>query len=192
MHKEILRAASPITDLNLQWSGLSINEGDYAEICSFVSPLDKDKELNDMFLSIYNVNLPSPGKIIHYEEGSIFWVSPSQWFISSKNHNPLFDLEITDKFKQLPIVTMQTDGWISINLKGSACLAVLERLVKLNLNDYEFPPGSATRTGCSHMTIFLQRPNQETHFIILGARSYTQSLIHALVQTADNVLGERK
>ncbi len=192
MHKELLKATSPITGLSLQWSGFSINEGGYAEICSFVSPLNKDKELNDMFLSIYNVSLPSPGKIIPYDEGSVFWVSPSQWFISSKNNNPLFDREIADKFKKIPIVTMQTDGWISIDLKGSACLAVLERLVKLNLNDCEFPPGSATRTGCSHMTIFLQKPNQETHFIVLGARSYAQSLIHALIQTADNVLGERK
>ncbi|MEC9415936.1 MAG: hypothetical protein VYC67_05005 [Pseudomonadota bacterium] len=192
MHRESLRITSTIADLNLQWSGFSITEGDYAEICSFSSPLNKDKQLNEMFLNIYNVSLPSPGKIAHYEGGSIFWSSPSQWFISSKNHNPFFDRDIVDKFMQLPIVTLQTDGWVSMNLKGSACLTVLERLVKLNLNDSEFPPGSSTRTGCSHMTIFLQRPNQETDFIVLGARSYAQSLLHALVKTADNVLGERK
>ena len=188
MDKKKLNNALPIDHLNLQWPELSITQSSFKEICSINASLNKESELNELFKKEYNVSLPAPGKMINYSTGSVFWVSPAQWFVTSNECNPYFDQQLAKKFNTVSTVTLQTDAWISIKIEGKASLDVLERLVKIDLNDHNFPTGSATRTGCSHMTIFLQKPYQEECFLIFGARSYAQSLVHTITQAAENVL----
>ena len=190
--KRKLDTLLPIDQLDLHWSDLSITQDVFKEICSINAPLNHELALNEVFIEEFGLSLPEPGKMINYSKGSIFWVSPAQWFITSNECNPYFDQQLATQLKNIPSVTLQTDGWISLKIKGKASLNVLERLVKLNLNDRYFPTGSATRTGCSHMTIFLQKPPQKNYFIMIGARSYSKSLIHAVNQAAENVLGKRE
>jgi sarcosine oxidase subunit gamma len=189
--KEKLNSALTLDHLNLQWPTLSITQSSFKEICSINASLDKQLDLNERFKEEYGISLPAPGKMVNHSTGSVFWVSPSQWFVTSNECNPYFDQLLTKKFNEVSTVTLQTDAWISIKIEGPASLDVLERLIKIDLSERNFPSGSATRTGCSHMTIFIQKPHQEDCFIILGARSYAKSLVHTINQVAENILGNK-
>ena len=188
-----LTVKSPLESKRLQWQGLDIYESLPAEICSISSNLGQSKRLQETFKQCFDVDLPFPGKLKHYKDGSIFWTGQEQWFIESINSpNPYFDLDMAKILNGSATITLQTDAWISLDLKGDAVLSVLERLIKVNLDPINFPPESAIRTNLAHMNVFIQRPNQDTRFKILGARSYAKSLLHSLIQAADNVLGQKK
>ena len=188
-----LTAKSPLDSKRLQWQGLDIYESLPVEICSISSNLGQSKRLHETFKQCFDVDLPFPGKLKKYKDGSIFWTGQEQWFIESINSsNPYFDLDMAKVLNGSATITLQTDAWISLDLKGDAALSVLERLIKVDLSPVNFPPGSAIRTSLAHMNVFIQRPNQDIRFKILGPRSYAKSLLHSLVQAADNVLGQKK
>ena len=191
--KFTLTAMSPLASKRLQWQGLDIYESLPVEICSISSNLGQSKRLQETFKQYFNVDLPFPGKLKHYKDGSIFWTGQEQWFIESINNpNPYFDRDMAKILNGSATTTLQTDAWISLDLKGNAGLSGLARLIKGDLSPVNFPPESAIRTNLAHMHVFIQRPNQDTRFKILGARSYAKSLLHSLVQVADNVLEQKK
>ena len=191
--KFTLTAMSPLDGKRLQWQGLNIYESLPVEICSISSNLDQSKRLHETFKQCFEVDLPIPGKLKKYKDGSIFCTGQEQWFIESiNNSNPYFDLDMAKELNGSATTTLQTDAWVSLDLEGDAALSVLERLIKVDLNPVNFLPGSAIRTNLAHMNVFIQRPNQDIRFKILGARSYAKSLLHSLVQVADNILEQKK
>jgi len=191
--KFTLTAMSPLASKRLQWQGLDIYESLPVEICSISSNLGQSKRLHKTFKQCFDIDLPFPGKLKKYKDGTIFWTGQEQWFIESINSSgPYFDLDMAKILNGSATITLQTDAWVSINIEGDAALSVLERLIKFDLSPVNFPPGSAIRTSLAHMNIFIQRPNQDIKFKILGARSYAKSLLHSLAQVADNVLEQKK
>lgn len=127
------------------------------------------------------LHLPGPGGWIEDAQGSAFWIAPHQWMIEVPDGAGT-DLE-RDLRAAVPdaAVTDQTDGWVVLEISSDAgprpLERVLEKLVNLDLD--RFGPGSATRTGVDHMSVFVIR-RSATAVAVLGMRSAAGSLWHAV------------
>ncbi len=184
-----LIAKLPISNFSLKWEGLNVSHGEYSEICSISIRTKEVQALNSALKTEFKVSLPEPNRMLRHDSGCIFWFSRSQWFITSDSVNPYFDKDLIKIFKGQPSITLQTDGWTPILLVGEKCKLLLERLVKINLCEQNFPKGSSTRTVCSHINIILQRPFEVNKYMILVERSYAKSLLDNIYEAGVNFIG---
>lgn len=137
------------------------------------------------------LTLPGPGAWAEGEEVAAFWIAPGQWMVEVKDSADA-DLE-RDLKMALPhaAVTGQTDGWVVLEVTSEAGPRPLDRILEklVNLDQSRFGPGSATRTGIEHMSVFVIR-RSPTVLAVLGMRSAAGTLWHA-VETAASRIGER-
>ena len=134
------------------------------------------------------LDLPEPGGWSEQGETAAFWVGAEQWMMARSGGA---DACLADAVKRdCPdcTVTDQTDGWIVVEIVSSedpvAIEEALERLV--NLDPVNLRPGSAVRTELDHMAVVVIRP-AEQRLMVLGMRSFAQSLWHALTTVASRL-----
>ncbi len=132
--------------------------------------------------------LPGPGGWTAGQGLSAFWTGPGQWMIEAPGRA---ETGIEQALKQAApdcSVTDQTDGFAAIEITsgagGAPIRALLEKLV--NLDAAGFGPGSATRTGLEHMTVFVIR-RAEDRLALIGMRSLAGSLWHAVERAAQQL-----
>ncbi len=129
--------------------------------------------------------LPGPG-LWHAGNGlAAFWTGPGQWMIEAPGRAAEDFAAALKRAAPEASVTEQTDGFCAFEIASSAgpapIVALLEKLV--NLDAGAFGPGSATRTGFEHMSIFVIR-RAEDRLAVLGMRSAAGSIWHALETAA--------
>ncbi|MFZ0097475.1 MAG: sarcosine oxidase subunit gamma [Gemmobacter sp.] len=129
----------------------------------------------------FGMPLPDAGGWTGRDGMSIFWTAPDQWLVSGE---ALADSDFAATVAaEAPgsSVTEQTDGFAAFEITASTgearVLSVLTKLV--NLDPRRYGPGTATRTGLEHMSVFVIRP-APGRLTILGMRSAAGSLWHAL------------
>lgn len=130
---------------------------------------------------VMGLRLPSPGAWAETAGIGAFWMSPGQWMVAVENAADA-DLE-RDLRTALPdaAITGQTDGWVILEITSDAVPEALDRVMEklVNLDPSRFGPGSATRTGLEHMSVFVIRRSPTT-LAVLGMRSAAGTLWHAL------------
>lgn len=110
--------------------------------------------------------LPGPGR---FHDGA-FWTGPGQWMLE----------------RPAPagaITTDQSDAWAVFEIDGPV-EQLLEKLMNIDIAAFE--PGSATRTGLEHMSVFVIR-RSETAVCIMAMRSAAESVWHAIENAARNL-----
>ncbi|SIR19236.1 sarcosine oxidase subunit gamma [Paracoccus thiocyanatus] len=129
------------------------------------------------------VALPGPGG---WAEGSgiaAFWTGPEQWMVEFPGR------AAADVAGELIAaapgcsITEQTDGFVAFEITASEpqLLALLSRLV--NIDPARLGPGTATRTGFHHMSVFVIRRAAD-RLALIGMRSAAGTIWHALVEAA--------
>lgn len=131
------------------------------------------------------IELPGPGRWQAGDGFAAFWAGPDQWMIEAPGRAAENFASALKRAAPEASVTEQTDGFVTFEINshagGAPIVALLEKLV--NLDAGAFGPGSATRTGFEHMSIFIIR-RAEDRLAILGMRSAAGSIWHALETTA--------
>lgn len=129
----------------------------------------------------FGLALPGPGEWTGNDMAAAFWTGPDQWLIEGPGRAESdFAAEVA---RHCPsgMVTEQTDGFVAFEIRSAcgegAILALLAKLV--NLDPARLRPGSATRTGFEHMSVFVIR-RAPGHLAVLGMRSAAGTLWHAL------------
>lgn len=141
----------------------------------------------------FGLTLPEPGKWTEGGGVSAFWIGPDQWMIERHDgaHND-FAKEVSELCPGAS-VTEQTDGFAAFEIRSAggepAILALMAKLV--NLDPAHFNPGSATRTGLHHMSVFVIRRAPD-RLAILCMRSAAGTLWHALEAAASRLGAERE
>lgn len=130
------------------------------------------------------LTLPGPGGWTEAAGIAAFWTGPDQWMVEfpgGAGRDVAADLAGPGVS-----VTEQTDGFVAFEIEGPAAklTALLERLV--NLDAGRFGPGSATRTGFHHMSVFVIR-RAEDRLAVLGMRSAAGTIWHALLEAAERL-----
>lgn len=130
--------------------------------------------------------LPGPGG---YSEGAgiaAFWTGPDQWMVEFPDRAA--DDVAADLATRAPgcSITEQTDGFTAFEIEGPApdLIRLVQKLV--NIDTHRFGPGSATRTGFHHMSVFVIR-RAENRLAIMGMRSAAGTVWHALVEAAERL-----
>lgn len=136
----------------------------------------------------YGLHLPDPGLWVAGNGIAAFWTGHDQWMIEAEGRA---EEDFTRDLKHHApncSVTEQTDGWCAVEITSSLgeapILALLEKLV--NLDATGFGPGSATRTGLEHMSVFVIRRAQN-RLAVIGMRSAAASLWHAIETAAERL-----
>lgn len=129
----------------------------------------------------FGLNLPGPGCWVADNEVAVFWTGPDQWMIEAQGR---YEEDFAANLKEQATgcaVTEQTGGWVAVEIMSVAGTEPIEALLAklINIDLADFGPGRATRTVLEHMTCFVIR-RSETHFSVLGARSFAASLWHVL------------
>ncbi|MFH5774795.1 sarcosine oxidase subunit gamma [Paracoccus sp. NGMCC 1.201697] len=129
---------------------------------------------------------PGPGEWVEADGIAAFWTGPEQWMVEGPGRAETdFAAEIATRAPGAS-VTEQTDGFVAFEAEGPApaIVQLLERLV--NVDAGRFGPGSATRTGFHHMSIFVIR-RAENRLAILGMRSAAGTIWHGLAEAAERL-----
>ncbi|WP_442772761.1 sarcosine oxidase subunit gamma [Paenirhodobacter enshiensis] len=136
----------------------------------------------------FGLRLPEPGHWVAGQGVSAFWTGPGQWMIEAEGRAEEDFARDVKAHAPGCAVSEQTDGWVAIEIastEGAAPIeALLERLVNVDLG--AFGPGSATRTGLEHMSVFVIRRAAD-RVAILGMRSSAGSLWHAISVAASRL-----
>ena len=130
------------------------------------------------------LDLPGPGCRVQGPDLAAFWTGPDQWMVEFPGG------AARDVAAELAVrapgcsVTEQTDGFVAFDIQGPALalVALLEKLV--NVDPARFGPGSATRTGFHHMSIFVLRRAAD-RLAILGMRSAAGTIWHGLAEAVE-------
>lgn len=135
--------------------------------------------------SPFGLSLPGPGKWMAAEAASAFWTGPDQWIVEAPGRA---ESDFAGELMALCpgcAVTEQTDGFAAFEITSSAgetqIAALMAKIV--NIDVAAFGPGSATRTGMEHMSVFAIRRAPD-HLAIIGMRSAAGTIWHVLETAA--------
>lgn len=135
--------------------------------------------------SPFGLSLPAAGQAAFRNDVSAFWIGPGQWMIEMPGKAET-DFEAAVRL-QAPgcSVTEQTDGFTSIEIVSGSGPTKIEALMSklVNLDPSLFIPGSATRTGLEHMSVFLIR-RDNNRLTIIGMRTFGPALWRAITVAA--------
>lgn len=130
--------------------------------------------------------LPGPGGWVDGADCAAFWTGPDQWMVEFPGRAAEDVASALTARAPGCSVSEQTDGFVAFEIEGDTppLLALISRLVNIDLG--RFPPGSATRTGFHHMSVFVIR-RAEDRMAILGMRSAAASIWHGLTEAAERL-----
>lgn len=126
--------------------------------------------------------LPGPGGWAQGDGIAAFWTGPDQWMVEFPGQA---DQDVAARLAGPGVsVTEQTDGFAAFEIAAPepVLVALMEKLV--NVDPARFGPGSATRTGFHHMSIFVIRRAAD-RLAVLGMRSAAGTIWHALLDAAE-------
>lgn len=129
----------------------------------------------------FGLFLPGPGGWVENTEVAAFWTGPDQWMFEAPGRAESdFAADLSQRCPHNS-VTDQTDGFVAFEIRSSngepAILSLMAKLV--NLDPARITPGSASRTGFKHMSVFVIRRAPD-HLAVLGMRSAATTLWHEL------------
>lgn len=129
----------------------------------------------------FGLTLPSAGQAVAGPDIAAFWIGRDQWMIEAAGKGETDFAAAVRAEATGCSVTEQTDGFTAFEITSHAGAAPIEALMSklVNLDAAAFVPGSATRTGLEHMTVFLVR-RAEDRLAVIGMRTLAQALWHAL------------
>ena len=138
----------------------------------------------------FGLGLPGPGLWAGNDSAAALWTGPGQWLVEGPGRaEGDFAAEVSAACPG-GSVTEQTDGFVAFEVRSvtgeAPILALMGKLV--NLDPARFGPGTATRTGLEHMSVFVIRRAAD-RLAIVGMRSAAGTLWHAL-ETAVQRLAE--
>jgi sarcosine oxidase subunit gamma len=121
---------------------------------------------------------PEPGQVIDTASGRLAW--------SGRAAALLFGA--APDLAGLAAVTDQSDGWAGVRLDGADAVAVLARLVPLDLA--ALVPPAAARSQLNHLPLLLVHPAPEM-FELWSYRSMAGTLVHELEAAMRGVAARR-
>ena len=133
----------------------------------------------------FGLSLPGPGLWADNGEIAALWAGFGQWLIEGPGRAETdFAAEVSAACPGCS-VTEQTDGFVAFEVRSAAAgapiFALMAKLV--NLDPSRFGPGTATRTGLEHMSVFVIRRSAD-RLAVLGMRSAARTLWHVLETAA--------
>ncbi|MFL2827567.1 MAG: sarcosine oxidase subunit gamma [Paracoccaceae bacterium] len=168
------------------FNGIEITEKHLNSLASIGCSGPLLKNFSKKLKSIFDIQVPGPGKSTASQKVRVSWTAQGQWFIESHQvFSQGFDIYLIKKLGKEFAVADQSDGWVRFSLSGDNVLKALEKCIMLDL--YKMSAGSFSRCSLEHIGVYLLCKRASKDFLIYGPRSSAKSLHHALIQASISV-----
>lgn len=175
----------PLSSVEKYWTDFSITEHYVGELVSLACVLDQEAAFTKAFKKAFGTAPPEPNHLAEIKGGFAMWSGQGQYMLLLNSENIHTDNEVAAKLGGTAYATLQTDGWASLDIKGSRVFDVLERFIPLDLRSA--PINYAARTSAHHIAVIVVKFS-DIEIQLLTPRSSAQSFLEGLVHTAENVL----
>lgn len=132
-----------------------------------ISPMPGARKSLDDALARFGLRFPEPNSWNGSDAGRIVWTGREQAFLIGAALPPTDHVALTD----------QSDGWVTLCLSGKDAIAVLARLVSLDLRG--MTAGQSARTALNHMPLILIGEGGD-RFTLMTFRSMARTAWHEL------------
>jgi len=180
-----LNPTLPLGGFEKLWPGFALTEYYEGELVSLSCVLGDEKKFAASFKRVFGKPLPLPNQMVAIKGGFVMWSGQGQYMLLLSGENIQADSEIAAQLNGTAYASLQSDGWASLDIKGSHVFDVLERFIPLDLR--RAPIHYATRTSAHHIAVIVLKFS-ETEIQLLTPRSSAQSFLDGLVHTAENVI----
>ena len=175
----------PLNGFAKDWPDFSVKEHYVGELVSLACILGQEVVFAAAFKKTFGKDLPKSNEWVKINGGFAMWSGQGQYMLLLSGENIQADIDIAKKLSGTAYVTLQSDGWASLDLIGPKIFDVLERFIPLDIRRASV--NFAARTSAHHIAVIVLKFSEtDVHF--LTPRSSAQSFLDGLVHTADNVL----
>ena len=175
----------PLNGFAKDWPDFSVKEHYVGELVSLACILGQEVVFAAAFKKTFGKDLPKSNEWVKINGGFAMWSGQGQYMLLLSGENIQADIDIAEKLSGTAYVTLQSDGWASLDLIGPKIFDVLERFIPLDIRRASV--NFAARTSAHHIAVIVLKFNEtDVHF--LTPRSSAQSFLDGLVHTADSVL----
>lgn len=124
--------------------------------------------------------MPAVARVGREGDLTVFWTAPDQCFVEADEAQyPDLAGELASRLTGASI-TEQTGAWVKLGLAGGDVIAVLQKLVMLDVDRFE--DGQVSRTLVEHLGIYVLK--QQGRFFLYAPSSTARHLTHALETAA--------
>jgi sarcosine oxidase subunit gamma len=169
---------------------LPIAQGDWVleevavEALHWLSPKPGARGALDAALTqAHGLGWPAAGQSVASQGARIFWSGRDQAMLMGVTPAP----ELADH----AALTVQSDAWCALRLRGAGGDEVLARLCPVDLRPRAFPDGAAARSLLQHATVSIVREDAES-LLIFGFRSMAGTLVHEITTAMASVVGRAR
>ena len=175
----------PLNGFAKDWPDFSVKEHYVGELVSLACILGQEVVFAAAFKKTFGKDLPKSNEWVKINGGFAMWSGQGQYMLLLSGENIQADIDIAEKLSGTAYVTLQSDGWASLDLIGPKIFDVLERFIPLDIRRASV--NFAARTSAHHIAVIVLKFSEtDVHF--LTPRSSAQSFLDGLVHTADNLL----
>lgn len=181
-----LTSTLPLNGVSQEWPGFALKEYYMGELVSLACVLNAEKKFAANFKKAFGKTPPKPNEMVEVKGGFAMWSGQGQYMLLLSREDVHADTDIAAKLKGTAYVSLQSDGWASLDVKGARIFDILERFIPLDLR--RKPNNYAARTSAHHIAVIVLKFS-ETEIQLLTPRSSAQSFLEGLIHTATHVLG---
>lgn len=183
-----LEAEPPLGGFRESFDDTELAELADLAIVSLAIPLGGETAFEKALTDAYGATMPKPGQSVMSTDGGtrFLWTAQDQLFALFESSSPDASSDVEKKMGGKAYVTLQSDNWIALRLRGSLARLALERICPIDLHASAFPEGRVARTAMEHMSAFICRDGADS-FLLLSASSSAKSFLHAVKTSLENV-----
>ena len=131
----------------------------------------KDKKFNVLFRNVFGFAPPSIATFNIKDNHLALWARSNSYFIIS-DEIKLKDL--VTAFESSASITDQTGGWIIFNIEGKACRSLFEKLLTIDLENFD--EGKVIRTSIAGINCFILCKSKFDQYDVLCSISFYESM----------------
>ena len=185
----ILEPRPPLGGFRHAYPGMIVEEVEPLSMCSVATPLGGGEALDAAMRAAYGIVRPAPGRVAVSETAGLrlLGMAADSAFVLFDKDPGLLPRALAEQVRAVSYVTDQSDAWAALRLTGERVRDALERIAMIDLDPQRFEIGAVARTLMEHLSVIVVR-EEENAYLLLSARSSARSFLHAVTQSAENVL----
>ena len=167
----ILKSNRPVAEVIIANDKLQLSIEGINNIFSINQFKGKNKGLDNDFKKLFGFSCPDVSKFNSNNDYISFWARSNSYFVIGEN---IQSDELTYNVQSKASITNQTGGWMIFNIEGSACPSLFEKLLTVNLEDFD--QGKVIRTTIVNINCFVLCRSKFNKYYILCPISFYQSM----------------
>ncbi len=179
-----LQDNSALEAFSREWEGLKLVELIDYELISLAAAEGQEANFIEKFKSIFDSAIPAPKQVLSTKSDWVMWLEPRKYLVMTGERNVNIDRDYAEQFGESAYAVLLSDGWACLHISGHRTRDIFERFIALDIQS--MPKDFAARTTAHHIALILVTL-PDGSYLLLTPRSSSQSFLHALINTAENV-----